>query len=75
MIEDNIYFIDTPVEIQDEAYYKILEQLNQIEIPDNKNIYLKLTPIFNIPGKYYFNVYIQDTLDINLRPDFLIFLQ
>lgn len=75
MIEDNLYFIDTPVEIQDEIYYKIIEYLNDVPLPNNKNVYLKLVSSYSIPDKYYFNVYIRDSFDSNLEPDFLIFLQ
>jgi hypothetical protein len=75
MNEDNIYFIDTPIEIQDECYYKLLEYLEEINFDKKSNIYLKLSSSINLPGKYFFSVYIQDSFDINLEPDFLIFLQ
>lgn len=75
MIEDNIYFIETPVEIQDECYYQLVEHLTNLGLETDKNIYLKLETIFNMPGKHFFNVYLQDSFNSNLNPDFLIFLQ
>jgi hypothetical protein len=73
MIEDNIYFIDTPVDIQDEVFYKVLENLKNINT--NDNIYLKFVSSLNIPNKYYFNVYIGKSFDSNAIPEFLIFIQ
>ena len=75
MNEDNIYFIDTPTEIQDECYYKILEHLENLSISNDTNVYLKLSSPINLPGKYFFNGYIRGSFDSNLEPDFLIFLQ
>lgn len=77
-MENDIFFIDTPVEIQDEIYYDIIAHLEEYNIPENKIIYLKMTPIINLIGKYYFHVFIEDTIvDHSLlrrAPDFLIFL-
>lgn len=73
MIEDNIYFIDTPPNIQDEIFYKIAEYLKNYEIND-KNVYLKLVAAVNIPDKYFFNAYIGESFNPEANPDFLIFL-
>jgi hypothetical protein len=73
MIEDNIFFIDTPPDIQDEIFYEVLNHLENCDYKD-KNIYLKPATALNIPDKYYFNVYIAKSFDPNAIPDFLIFL-
>lgn len=73
----NIFFINTPVDIQDEIYDTISEQLKRYNIPENKIIYLRFTPIASIYGKFCFSVYIKDTIIdhalLDYSPDFLIF--
>lgn len=73
MIEDNIYFIDTPPDVQDEVFYQILEKLENLNIRDN--VYLKLVSSINIPNKHYFNVYTGKSFNPNAIPEFLIFIQ
>lgn len=76
MESDNIFFIDTPVEIQDEYFYEIIEKLKPFDIPDNFFIYLQFSSIFNIPNKFFFKVFITslDKFEYNFKePDFLIF--
>lgn len=75
MVEDNLYFIDTPVEIQEDCYNFIVSEISELDIPYNKNVYAKMIPIYNLPGKYYFNIYIHESFKDNLQPDFLIFIQ
>lgn len=78
MNNDNIYFLNTPSEIEDEVYYEILEKLEEVDIDNQSYIYIKFTQVFNLPNKYFFKVYISKTIlgeDINVRePDLLIFL-
>lgn len=78
MNSENIYFVDTPVEIQDEYFYNILEKLEEIEIDNNAYVYLKFSSIMNLPGKFFFKGFIKDAIEIdktfNYEPDFLIFL-
>lgn len=71
---DNLYFIDTPIEIQDSYYNEILEKLNDLDIDKDHKIYLQFSSIFNIPGKFFFKCYInlKDNF-LNQEPDFLIF--
>lgn len=77
---ENIYFIDTPVDVQDEYYYFIIEQLqNIIQIKEDDIIYLKYTIIFNMFNKRFFKGFIFSSLandkDFNKEPDFLIFIK
>lgn len=78
MNNDNIYFLNTPSEIEDEVYYEILEKLEEVGIDNQSYIYIKFTQVFNLPNKYFFKIYISKTIlgeDINDRePDLLIFL-
>lgn len=78
MNNDNIYFLNTPSEIEDEVYYEILEKLEEVDIDNQSYIYIKFTQVFNLPNKYFFKIYISKTIlgeDINDRePDLLIFL-
>lgn len=75
---DNFYFIDTPLEIQEECYSYIEQQLNVLNLTNNHYVYLIFSPIGNIIGKYCFKIYIKsDILDKNKtlgEPDFLIFI-
>lgn len=77
MTEDNLYFISTPIEIQDEVYSQVLEKLENLNIPDGCYVYLKFSQITNIPDKFFFKGYarnevIQDKSTL-CEPDFLIF--
>lgn len=75
---DNLYFLQTPAEIQDEIFNEVLEKLENLSIPNNALVYLKFSPITNIPNKFFFQGYmrneaIQDKSSL-CEPDFLIFL-
>ena len=49
MNPENLYFINTPVKIQDECYLTVVEQLETIKnIGEDDNVYLSFTPIFNL---------------------------
>lgn len=75
---DNFYFINTPLDIQEEYYSYIEQQLNTLELSNKLYAYLIFSQIGNIMGKYCFKVYIKtDILDKNEtlgEPDFLIFI-
>lgn len=78
MIDDNLYFLQTPAEIQEEVYDEVLEKIKNLNIPENFFIYLKFVSITNIPNKFFFQGYaknslIQDKSSLS-EPDFLIFL-
>lgn len=76
MNPDNLYFIDTPVEIQDESFNDIIEQLNFID-DDNIIVYVIFSKIYNFENKGFFKCYIRTEIESckeNLKePDFLIF--
>lgn len=78
MINDNLYFISTPIEIQDEVYFEVIEKLENLNISDDCYVYLKFSQITNIPNKFFFNGYIRNALiedkSTLCEPDFLIFL-
>lgn len=77
-MENDIFFINTPVDIQDEVYYEVVEQLSMYDIAPDKVIYLKMTPIINLGGKYYFQVFVESGIVshelLKKAPDFLIFM-
>lgn len=75
---ENIFFIDTPVEIQEECYDSIIMELENINLSDSCYIYLKFSPLFNIEGKAVFKGYTfnyDDKKDFNSQEDFLIFIE
>lgn len=76
MNPDNLYFIDTPVEIQDESFNDIIEQLNFID-NDNIIVYVVFSKIYNFENKGFFKCYIRTEIESNKEnlkePDFLIF--
>lgn len=76
MNPDNLYFIDTPVEIQDESFNDIIEQLNFID-DDNIIVYIIFSKIYNFENKGFFKCYIRTKVESNKEnlkePDFLIF--
>lgn len=78
-MENDIFFINTPVEIQEEIYYDIIEKLLSYDISSNKVIYLRMSTSMSIFGKYYFEVYVCDNIvehsTLNYPADFLIFLK
>ena len=78
MINDNLYFISTPIEIQDEVYFEVIEKLENLNISDDCYVYLKFSQITNIPNKFFFNGYVRKALiedkSTLCEPDFLIFL-
>jgi hypothetical protein len=76
---DNLYFLDTPVDIQDECYYDVLEQINEFNfIHENNIVYLIFSEIFNLRGKACFKGYIKSEIEnskvFDYEPDFLIFI-
>lgn len=76
---DNLYFLDTPVEVQDECYYDVLEQINNFDfINDEHIVYLIFSKIFNLRGKACFKGYIKSSIEkdkvFDYEPDFLIFI-
>lgn len=80
MNPDNIYFLNTPVEIQEECYYYVVEYLSQLnQLNENDIIYLSFTQIFNMNHKGFFKVYISSQIEsneaFNRQPDFLIFIK
>lgn len=76
MNPDNLYFIDTPVEIQDESFNDIIEQLNFID-DNNIIVYVIFSKIYNFENKGFFKCYIRTEIESNKEnlkePDFLIF--
>lgn len=79
MLNNDIFFINTPIEIQDEIYNDIIDVLSTYEIDENKIIYLLLSPILFLGEKYCFEVFLRDTILGNNKLDgqaeFLIFLK
>ena len=77
MRQNDIFFINTPVEVQDELYDSIIEQLSQFSIPETKTIYLRFTNSLSLLNKKYFEVFMTDGVaehsSLNYSPDFLIF--
>lgn len=76
---DNLYFLDTPVDVQDECYYEVLEQINEFNfIHENNIVYLIFSEIFNLRGKACFKGYIKSEIEnskvFDYEPDFLIFI-
>jgi hypothetical protein len=76
---DNLYFLDTPVDVQDECYYDVLEQINEFNfIHENNIVYLIFSEIFNLRGKACFKGYIKSEIEnskvFDYEPDFLIFI-
>lgn len=76
---DNLYFLDTPIDIQDECYYDVLEQINEFNfIHENNIVYLIFSEIFNLRGKACFKGYIKSEIEnskvFDYEPDFLIFI-
>jgi hypothetical protein len=47
---DNFYFLNTPLEIQEECYETIFDKLNKLELTDKNYVYLIFSPINNIGG-------------------------
>lgn len=78
-MNNEIFFINTPVEIQEEFYSYIEENLSAYNIPADKTIYLRFNTTMNIQGKYYFQVYITEGIvehsSLSYPADFLIFLK
>lgn len=76
-MENDIFFINTPVEIQEEFYPIILEQLSNLNLNENKTIYLRFVNSISLIGKKYFEVFITNGVvehsSLNYSPDFLIF--
>lgn len=80
MNPENLYFIDTPVDIQDECYDTIINYLENFpNIGENDIIYLKYTSVFNMGNKGFFKGYISTQIksnkDLNEESDFLIFIE
>ena len=77
MDRDNIYFINTPVDIQDEYFERFCERLENV--PDDAIIYLRYAPCMSLHGKFYFEVYVCESIvehsSLNYPADFLIFLK
>ena len=77
-MNDNLYFISTPIEIQDEVYFQVLEKLEKLNIPSESYVYLKFSSITNLPDKFFFNGYVRNVAiedkSTLCEPDFLIFL-
>ena len=76
-MQNDIFFINTPVELQDEMYDSIIEQLSQFNISENKTIYIRFTNSLSLLNKKYFEVFITNGVvehsSLNYSPDFLIF--
>lgn len=77
MMENDIFFINTPVELQEEIYDTLVHQLSAFNIDEDKTIYLRFTNAFGLINKKYFEVFITDGIvehsSLNYAPDFLIF--
>ena len=77
MNPDNLYFINTPVEIQDESYNNIVESLNYLD--ENTVVYAVFTRIYNFESKGCFKCYLRTEIENNKEnlkePDFLFFIQ
>lgn len=77
MNPENLYFVDTPKEIQDSEYFNILNELEKYNISEKKIIYVKWTPISNYIGKYYFQIFLSDDLKnhemLKDKPEYIIF--
>lgn len=75
--EDKVYFINTPVEIQEEVYYQTIEYLNELKIDNRFYIYLVFMPIANLNNKFYFRVYLRKSIEnaknIDGEANFIIF--
>lgn len=80
MNPENIYFFNTPIQVQDDCYDIIIEQLEQISsLKEEDIIYLIFTPIFNLSDKGFFKVYVSSQVEVNKdfdrEPDFIIFIK
>lgn len=77
MMENDIFFINTPVELQEEIYESIIQQLNTLNIDKSKTVYLRFTNAFGLINKKYFEVFLTNGVvehsSLNYAPDFLIF--
>lgn len=78
-MENDIFFINTPVDIQEEIYPFIEKRIEERNIPENKTVYLNFVTNMNMLGRYYFQVYLTDGIvehsTLNYPADFLIFLK
>ena len=75
---DEIYFLNTPVEIQEEIYNDIVEKLSNLEIDNNDIVYLRQVSSINFSDNYYFEVYVRPNIVDHktlISPEFLIFLK
>jgi hypothetical protein len=76
-MKNDIFFINTPVELQEEIYDSIVQQVSEFGVDENKTIYLRFTNSFGLIGKKYFEVFITNGVvehsSLNYSPDFLIF--
>lgn len=78
MMFDNFYFLNTPLEIQEECYDYIEQNLNKLNLNNKDYVYLLFSAIGNIMGKYCFKVYVKNNIlsenEVLGEPDFLIFI-
>lgn len=75
---DEIYFLNTPVEVQEEIYNDILEKLSNLEINNSDIVYLRQVSSINFSDNYYFEVYVRPNIVDHktlISPEFLIFLK
>ena len=75
---DEIYFLNTPVEVQEEIYNNIVESLNDFQIGNNDIVYLCQVNSMNFTDRYYFEVFVRESVVDHktlISPDFLIFLK
>jgi hypothetical protein len=75
---DEIYFLNTPVEIQEKIYNDIVEKLSNLEIDNNNIVYLRQVSSINFSDNYYFEVYVRPNIVDHktlISPEFLIFLK
>ena len=75
---DEIYFLNTPVDVQEEIYNDIIEKLSNLEIDDNHIVYLRQVSSINFSDSYYFEVFVKSSVvdhETLISPDFLIFLK
>ena len=78
MIFEDLYFINTPVEIEEEVYHLIEQELINNNVSTKAVIYCYFVNPYNYQNNGFFKVFISDKIekdkDFNKEADFLIFI-
>lgn len=78
MIFEDLYFIDTPVEIEEKYYSTIEQELINNNVSENAVIYCYFVRPYNYQNNGFFKIFISNKIevdkDFNKEADFLIFI-